>query len=58
MATPKLKTNAAPVAPRRSLVSSGSAPATRVKLKGSDGKAIQPKAKPAAPAQRKPRLPR
>lgn len=53
MATPKLKTNAAPVAPRRSLVSSGSAPATRVKLKGSDGKAIQPKAKPAAPAAEK-----
>ena len=48
MATPKLKTNAAPTAPRRSLVSSGTAPATRVKLKGSDGKAIQPKTKPAA----------
>ncbi len=48
MATPKLKTNAALTAPRRSLVSSGTAPATRVKLKGSDGKAIQPKTKPAA----------
>ena len=50
MATPKLKINAAPVAPRRSLVSSGTAPATRVKLKGADGKAIQPKTKPATPA--------
>ena len=48
MATPKLKINAASTAPRRSLVSSGTAPATRVKLKGSDGKAIQPKTKPAA----------
>lgn len=49
MATPKLKTNAAPVAPRRSLISSGTTPAPRVKLKGADGKAIQPKVKAAAP---------
>lgn len=54
MATPKLKINAAPTAPRRSLVSSGPAPANRVKLKGSDGKAITPKAKPAAPAEKAP----
>ena len=54
MATPKLKINAAPSAPRRSLVSSGTAPASRVKLKGSDGKAIQPKAKSAAPAAETP----
>lgn len=57
MATPKLKTNAAPAAPRRSLVSSGTAPATRVKLKGSDGKAIQPKSKLAAPAAEKTKTP-
>lgn len=54
MATPKLKINAAPSAPRRSLVSSGTAPASRVKLKGADGKAIQPKVKSVAPAAETP----
>lgn len=49
MATPKLNTGKAPLAPRRLPINSGTVPTKKVALKGADGKTFKPAVKKPAP---------